>query len=120
MLNLCSGMTQRSAAPAVWAAWRCSQRNNDFESKAFVGPAEVQCCGQLNGAGNAGAESDAVIGTGDVVVHGLGNGHHVDAFLVKHAVAERVIAAWDHIVHAKPFDFEDFGSESFSRRRIAI
>jgi hypothetical protein len=88
----------------------------NFENqKAFVGAGRsANAVGQLNGAGNAGAESDAVIGTGDVVVHGLGNGHHVDAFLVQtHAVAERVIAAdGDHVVHAKPFEiFEDFGSE---------
>ncbi len=53
-----------------------------------------QVVGHGDGAGDAGAEPDAVVGARHVVVHGLGNGDHLEAFLVKaHAVAQRVIAA---------------------------
>jgi len=37
----------------------------------------------LNGARDAGAEADAVVGAGDVVVHGLGNADDFEAFLVE-------------------------------------
>ena len=50
----------------------------------LVGPRRrAQPMGQLNGSGHAGAEADAVVGARDVVVHGLGNGHHLHPFPVE-------------------------------------
>src|SRR5258708_39349421 len=70
--------------------------------------------GQRNSAAEAGAEADAVIGAGNVVVHGFGNGDDFEALLVQaNAVAERVIAAdGDHVIDAKPFQiFKNFWSD---------
>ena len=66
----------------------------------------AQAVGHLDGARDAGAEADAVVGAGHVVVHRLGNGDDLDAFLVQaHAVAERVVAAdRDEVVDAQPFE----------------
>ncbi len=57
-----------------------------------------------NGARHSGAETDAVVGAGNIVVHGLRNGDHLHALLIQaYAVAQRVIPAnGDEIVDAKP------------------
>src|SRR5712692_12055676 len=48
----------------------------------------------LNGARDAGAEADAVVSAGDVIVHGLGNADDFEPFFVEtNTVAERVVAA---------------------------
>jgi len=81
----------------------------------------AQIVGELNGAGDAGAETDTVIGAGDVVVHGLGDGDDFETFLVQpHAVAEGVIAAdGNHVVDAEPFEiFQHFRSEIVSLSMI--
>jgi hypothetical protein len=50
--------------------------------------------GQLDGAGDAGAEADPAVRTIDVVVHGLGDGHDVHAVVVEPlGVAEGVAPA---------------------------
>ena len=58
----------------------------------------------LDRAGDAGAEADAVIGAGNIVVHGLGDGDDANPFLVEaHAVAERVVSAdRNHVLDAQP------------------
>src|SRR5271166_2869233 len=63
-----------------------------------------QRIGHLNGAGDAGAEADAVISAGYVVVHGLGDSDNPYTFLIQaHAVAERVITAdRNHVFDAEP------------------
>ena len=74
----------------------------------------AQTVGHLNGACDAGAEADAVVGAGDVVVHGLGNGDDFDSFLVQtNAIAERVVTAdGNHVVNAEPLEiFQHFRSE---------
>src|SRR6266851_1837399 len=68
----------------------------------------------LNGAGDAGAEANAVVGAGDIIVHGLGNADDFEPFFVEtNTVAERVVAAnGDESVDAEPVEIlEDFGSE---------
>src|SRR5712692_9302416 len=88
----------------------------DFEDhEALVGAGgSTEAIDHLNGAGDAGAEADAVVGAGDVVVHGLGNADDFEAFFVEaNAIAERVVAAdGDESIDAKPGEIlEDFGSE---------
>ncbi len=63
----------------------------------------AQAVGQLDGAGDAGAEADAVIGAGHIVIHRLGDGDDLDALLVQaHAVAQRIIAAdGDQVIDAQ-------------------
>ena len=76
------------------------------------GSAQIVC--QLNGARDAGAEADAIVGAGNVIVHGFGNGHDFETFLMQaNAVTERVIAAdRHHVIDAEPFKIlQDFGSE---------
>ena len=68
----------------------------------------------LNGARDAGAEADAVVGAGDVVVHRFRNADNFEAFLVEtNAVAEGVVATdGDKGINAEPGEIlEDFGSE---------
>src|SRR5713101_8553678 len=68
----------------------------------------------LNGARDAGAEADTVVGAGDVVVHRFRNADNFEAFLVEtNAVAERVVAAdGDQRINAEPGEIlEHFGSE---------
>ncbi len=60
------------------------------------------------------AEADAVVGAGDVIVHGLGDANDLEAFFVQaNAVAERVIAAdGNERVNADPSQvLENLGSE---------
>ena len=65
------------------------------DQEAFVrSGAGAQPVGQLDRPGDAGREADTVVGAGDVVVHGLRDGDHLDPFFVQPlAVAERVVAA---------------------------
>src|SRR5216683_1996722 len=68
----------------------------------------------LNGARDAGAEADTVVGAGDVVVHRFRDADDFEAFLVEaNAVAEGVIATdGNERVDAEPSEIrEDFGSE---------
>ena len=54
----------------------------------------AQGIGQLDGARNTGAEANAVIGAGHIIVHRFGDGDDLEAFLVKpHTVAQRIITA---------------------------
>ena len=82
--------------------------------KAFVRAGRrSQIVGQLNGARDAGAEPDAVVGARNVVVHGLGNRNDFKAFFVQaHAVAESVVAPdRHHVINAEPLEiFQHFGS----------
>src|SRR5208283_1094068 len=80
---------------------------NFEDQEAFVGAgAGTQAVGHGNGASDAGAEADAVVGTGNIIVHGLGNGDDLHAFLIKaNAVAQRVIAAnRDQVVDSQPIE----------------
>jgi len=88
----------------------------DFEDhEALVGAGGgAQAVDHLDGARDARAEADTVVGAGDVIVHGLGNANDLEAFLVEaNAVAEGVVAAdGDKRVDAEPGEIlEDFGSE---------
>src|SRR5581483_4350438 len=70
--------------------------------------------GHLDGSRDAGAEADTVVGSRDVVVHGLRNGDDFHAFLVQaHGVAQGVVAAdGDEVLDAEVFQiFEHFGSQ---------
>src|SRR5260370_19554974 len=72
----------------------------------------TQGVGHLDRAGNTSAETDAVIGAGHVVAHGLRNGHDAHAFLIEaHAIAEGIVAAdGDEVFHAQPGEIlQDFG-----------
>ena len=62
--------------------------------------------GHADGPGHAGREPDAVIGAGDVVVHGLGDGHDVHPLLIEaDRIAEGIVAAdGDQIVDAQPLE----------------
>ena len=54
----------------------------------------AQAVGQGDGAGNTGAEADAIIGARHIVIHRFWDGNDLEALLVKaNAVAERVIPA---------------------------
>src|SRR6266478_5913221 len=88
----------------------------DFKDhEAFVGTGgSAEAIGQVDGAGDAGAEADAVIGAGNVVVHRLGNPDDFDAFLKQaDGVAEGVVAAdGNEVIDAEPSKvLEDIGSE---------
>ena len=53
-----------------------------------------QAIDHLNGASDAGAEADAVVGARNVVVHGLGDANDAEAFFMEaDSVAQRVVAA---------------------------
>ena len=67
--------------------------------------------GQLDGAGDAGAEADAVVGARHVVVHRLRNGHDVDALGMEPVgVAEGVVAAdGDEGVDAEELEVPEHG-----------
>ena len=87
--------------------------------EALVGPgASPQAVGHGNGACHAGAEADTVVGAGNIVVHRLGNGYHLHAFLIKaYAVAQRVIPAnRDEVVDAKPIQI----LENFCGQIVAL
>jgi hypothetical protein len=48
---------------------------------------------QLDGPGDTGAESDAIVRARNIVVHGLGNTHDLDALFVKPlGVTERIVS----------------------------
>jgi len=75
--------------------------------KALMGTGRgPQGVGQADRPGDAGAEPKAVVGAGDIVVHGLGDGDDLDALLVKgDGVAQRVIAPYgDEIIDPQAFD----------------
>jgi len=82
--------------------------------EAFVrARGRAQIVGELNGARDAGAEANAVIGAGDIVVHGLGNADDLETFLIKtHGIAECVVATdGDEIFDAQPVEIlQNFGS----------
>jgi len=85
----------------------------DFQDQeAFVGAGTgAQAVGHGNGARHAGAKTDAIVGAGNIIVHGFGNGDHLHTFLVKtDAVAKRVIATdRDEVVDAEPIQvFQNF------------
>ena len=76
-----------------------------------------QAVGHLDDAGHAGAEADAVVGAGNVVVHGLRDGDHFYAFLKQaHAVAQRVIAAdGNQVIDSQPVQvLQHLGSQIIS------
>ena len=56
------------------------------------------------GAGDGGGKADAVLSVADIVVHRLGDGDDLDAFLVEAGgVGEGIVAAdSDNVVHAEP------------------
>ena len=60
--------------------------------------------GHHDGPGDTGTEADAVVRSGDVIVHGLGYGDDLHALLVKSdPVAQRVVTPdRDQIVDSKP------------------
>src|ERR1700693_4288575 len=64
----------------------------------------AESVGHLNGARDAGAKADAVVGARDVVVHGLGNSNDANAFLVQtDSVTEGVVTAdGNHVFDAEP------------------
>ena len=87
--------------------------------KAFVrSGGGAQPVRHLDGAGDAGTEADAIIGSGNVVVHRLGNRNHLHAFLVEpHAVAQRVIATdGDQEIDAEPCQ----GGQHLRRQIVAL
>src|SRR5439155_10978249 len=88
----------------------------DFENhEAFVrAGGSAQAVDHLNGAGDAGAEADAIVRARDVIVHGLGNADDLEALFVEtNAVAEGIVAAdGNESVDAEPGEIlEDFRSE---------
>jgi hypothetical protein len=56
-------------------------------------------------SGYTSAETDAVIGPRNIIVHGLGHGNHFVAFLRKpDPVAERIVATYENqIIYAQVF-----------------
>jgi hypothetical protein len=88
----------------------------DFEDhEALMGSGRgAEAVDHLDGAGDAGAEADAVVGARNVIVHGLWNADDLETFFVQtNAIAEGVVTAdGDERVDAKPGEIlEDFGSE---------
>jgi hypothetical protein len=68
------------------------------------------------GAGDGGGETDAVLGVADIVVHGLGDGDDLDAFLVEAGgVGEGIVATdGDDVVGA------EFGEVGQNRLRDVV
>jgi hypothetical protein len=93
----------------------CVAPENLEDHEAFVrARSGAQAVGQMNRARHASAETDAVIGARNVVVHSLGDADHFEAFLVEaDGVAERVVPSdGDEVVNAEPGEiFQDLGSE---------
>src|SRR5208337_386217 len=88
----------------------------DFEDKeAFVGTGRsAQGVGHLNTAGDTSAEADAVVGAGDIVVHGLGDGDNAHVVLIEaYDITERIVAAdGDHVIDVEPGQvLQDLGRE---------
>ncbi len=88
----------------------------DFEDhEALMGSSRsAEAVNHLDGAGDAGAEADAVVGARDVIVHGLGNADNLEALFVQtNAVAEGIVAAdGNESVNPEPGEIlEDFRSE---------
>src|SRR5712691_8734044 len=85
------------------------------DHESFVGTrGSAQTVGELNGAGDAGAESDAVVRSRHVIVHGLRDADDLEAFLIEpHGVAQRVVPAdGNQVFDAEPSEIlEHFGSE---------
>src|SRR5712692_1270724 len=85
------------------------------DHEAFVGTRGcAQAVGELNGAGDAGAEADAVVRSRHVIVHGLRDADDLEAFLIEpHGVAQRVVTAdGNQVFDAEPSEIlEHFGSE---------
>src|SRR5690349_12742110 len=85
------------------------------DHEAFVGASgSTEAVDHLNGTGNAGAEADAVVGAGDVIVHSLRNADDLEALFVEaNAVAQSIVATdGNESVNAKPGEIlQDFRSE---------
>src|SRR6266849_8520666 len=93
---------------------RVTAENFDDHETLVGAGGGAQAVDHLNGARDAGAETDAVIGAGDIIVHGLGNTDDFEAFLVKtNTVAKCVVASdGDQSVDTQPGEvFEDFRGE---------
>ena len=82
---------------------RHSARNFQHQEALVRAGDGAQAVGHLDGAGDAGAEADAVIGAGHIIVHRLGDGDDFEAFLVQaHAIAQGIIAAdGDQVIDAQ-------------------
>src|SRR6266852_6443320 len=90
-----------------------SENFEDHETLVGAG-GSAEAVDHLNGARDAGAEADAVVGAGDVVVHRFRDADNFETLLVQaNSIAERVIAAdGDERINAEPGEIlEDFGSE---------
>src|SRR5438876_1706704 len=88
----------------------------DFENhEAFVrAGGSAQAVDHLNGAGDAGAEANAIVRARDVVVHGLGNADDLEALFVEtNAVAEGIVTTdGNESVDSEPGEIlEDFRSQ---------
>ena len=83
----------------------------------------AEVIGHLDGAGHGGAESDTIVSAGHVIVHRLGDGHHIDPLLVEvNAIAQRVVAAdGDQIVDTQVVEvLEDLGGEIVHFSRVGF
>src|SRR5260370_32536786 len=73
---------------------RVTAENFDDHETLVGAGGGAQAIDHLNGARDAGAETYAVIGAGDIVVHGLGDADDFEAFLVEtNTVLKSVVPA---------------------------
>jgi hypothetical protein len=72
-------------------------------------PADVRSVGHLYRTGDTGAEADAIVRSGNVIIHGLGNGNHLHPLLVEmHTVAQGIIPAYrNEKINAQPLEVLD-------------
>ena len=74
----------------------------------------AQVVDQRDGAGHAGAEADAVVGSRYIVIHRFWDSNDLEAFLIKpHAVTQRIVPAdRDQVIDPKEIQvLQDFGRQ---------
>ena len=88
--------------------------NFDDHETLVRGGGGAKTIDELECACDAGAESDAIVGAGDIIVHGFRDSDYLETFAMQaETVAKSVIASdGDERVNSEPGQiFEDFGSE---------
>ena len=100
-------MTQRFAAPAMVGIMAVKTRIPSKylkDQEPLVGTGgSAQVVRHANRPGDACAETDTVISSRDIVIHGLGNADNLYAFLIEpYSIAERVVTPYgDQVVYSQ-------------------
>ena len=83
----------------------------------------TQVVGELNGAGNTGGKTNTVVGAWHVVIHGLGDGNDLHAFLIQpYGIAQCIITTdGDQVIDTQPVEvFEQLGGQVIGLSLILV